>query len=78
MATVEDFLNQLQDLGTQVDSVDLLLSEIGSQIVNDITTRAPVDVEEVSVELVMFCIILTSRLEEFNCMSSGPVAEGLD
>lgn len=43
MATVEDFLNQLQDLGTQVDSVDLLLSEIGSQIVNDITTRAPVD-----------------------------------
>ena len=43
MPTVEDFLNQLQDLGTQVDSVDLLLSEIGSQIVSEMTPRAPVD-----------------------------------
>jgi hypothetical protein len=43
MADVQDFLDQLSDLGTRVDSVDLLLSEIGSQIVNDITARAPVD-----------------------------------
>jgi hypothetical protein len=43
MSDVDDLMKQLEGFGEKVDSIDLVLLEIGSDLVNQLRDRAPVD-----------------------------------